>query len=71
MSKNNALCLVLVLSITGCASPTIILKSGKTWQVSKDVKSVSCIVVGEDGVKYPSRCKLNAGDLVLPAGSIK
>ena len=71
MSNKLMAAVVIAFSVAGCASPTIILKSGKTWQVSKDVKSVSCIVVGEDSVKYPSKCKLNAGDLVLPAGSIK
>jgi len=67
----KSIAVIALVLLSGCASPTIILKQGKTWQVAKDVKSVSCIVVGEDSVKYPSKCKLNAGDLVLPAGSIK
>lgn len=65
------LAVIAIVLLSGCASPTIILKQGKTWQVAKDYRSVKCIVVGSDGVKYPAKCKLNAGDLVLPAGSLQ
>ena len=71
MSNKLMAAVVIAFSVAGCASPTIILKSGKTWQAAKDRDGLDCIVVGSDGVKYPAKCKLNAGDLVLPAGSIK
>ena len=62
---------VLAFSLSGCASPTIILKSGKSWQAARDVRGVSCIVKGEDGKDYPAKCKLNAGDFVVCGARLK
>ena len=63
---------VIVFLLAGCAaSPTIIFKQGKTWQVAKDYRSVKCIVNDESGVKRDALCKLNAGDVVVPASSLQ
>ena len=71
MSHKLTATVILAFSLSGCASPTIILKSGKSWQAARDVKDVSCIVIGEDGVKYPAKCKLSAGDFVVPGARLK
>ena len=65
------LAVISVVLLVGCASPTIILKQGKTWQVAKDHDGLPCIVKDENGVKQNARCKLNAGDVVVPASAMK
>lgn len=62
---------IAVVLLVGCASPTIILKQGKTWQVAKDYRYVKCIVKDEKGIRQPAYCKLNAGDVVVPASAMK
>jgi len=71
MSRKLTAAVAIIVSLSGCASPTIILKSGKSWQVTRDVRAVSCIVRGEDGKDYPAKCKLNAGDYVVPGSRFK
>jgi hypothetical protein len=66
----KSIAVIALVLLAGCASPTIILKQGKTWQVAKDYMSVKCIVQDEDGVKQNARCRLNAGDVVVPASAL-
>ena len=71
MSRKLTAVVILAVSLSGCASPTIILKSGKSWQVARDVRGISCIVKGDDGRDYPAKCKLSAGDFVIPGARMK
>ena len=67
----KSIAVIALVLLSGCASPTIILKQGKTWQVAKDYRAVKCIVKDENGVKQDALCKLNAGDVVVPASSLQ
>ena len=71
MANNIILATALAFSVCGCASPAIILKTGKSWQVLQERKNVPCIVECEDGVKREARCTLSAGDYVVPGGRVK
>ena len=54
---------ILAVLCSGCTT-TIFVPESQAWRSLKTIKKIPCVVVGEDGKQYETKCDLFAGQYV-------